>query len=474
MSNNAALPSLTKYELILKKSTRALPRNKQTWKKSAQTLLESSWTGNLFIDSVLNQGREEDHHRNRAITPVRWASDPSFKDEDKTIITYSFATKKSKFNYGDDRVKAIKPYASFTKQQKRHISNLFDLIGSYIDVDFKRVKDKKRVGTIRVGFNVITDESGNYLPGIQATADPPNEDPRGGDIWFNKGFIGDNFSQGLVEGFSTPTPSSVMLHEILHSLGLEHPNDNTKLQVPDSVNNWEHTILASGNLEYSHSAEFFTDNKSYGVGSTPMPWDLAALQHLYGANKKTNAGDTTYDFSNTVPFYKTIWDASGDDTLDLTNFTKGLEINLADGELSTLSFDVDDQRWSNKQHGNLGIAFGCIIENATGGTGNDIIIGNSANNSLRGNEGADSLNGGVGLDVLTGGLGQDTFQIQPGIGNAVIMDFTDGEDKILVTDPVAVTARIIGNNIELLSGDDLMATVVDSSGLLQQDGLVFY
>ena len=54
------------------------------------------------------------------------------------------------------------------------------------------------------------------------------------------------------------------------------------------------------------------------------------------------------------------------------------------------------------------------------------------------------------------------------------MDFTDGEDKILVTDPVAVTARIIGNNIELLSGDDLMATVVDSSGLLQQDGLVFY
>ena len=405
---------------------------------------------------------------------MRWASDPSFKDEDKTIITYSFATKKSKFNYGDDRVKAIKPYASFTKQQKRHISNLFDLISSYINVDFKRVKDKKRVGTIRVGFNVITDESGNYLPGIQATADPPNEDPRGGDIWFNKGFIGDNFSQGLVEGFSTPTPSSVMLHEILHSLGLEHPNDNTKLQVPDSVNNWEHTILASGNLEYSHSAEFFTDNKSYGVSSTPMPWDLAALQHLYGANKKTNAGDTTYDFSNTVPFYKTIWDASGDDTLDLTNFTKGLEINLADGELSTLSFDVDDQRWSNKQHGNLGIAFGCIIENATGGTGNDIIIGNSANNSLRGNEGADSLNGGVGLDVLTGGLGQDTFQIQPGIGNAVIMDFTDGEDKILVTDPVAVTARIIGNNIELLSGDDLMATVVDSSGLLQQDGLVFY
>ena len=436
--------------------------------------MESTWTGDLFIDSVLNQGREEDQRGKRVIPPVRWASDPSYKDEEKTIITYSFATTKSKFDYGDDRVKVIKPYANFTKKQRRHISNLFDLIGSYVDVDFKRVKDKKRVGTIRIGFNTITDESGNYRPGIQATADPPNEEPRGGDIWFNKGFKDDNFSQGLIEGFGTPTPSSTMLHEILHSLGLEHPNDNSKHQVPDSVNNWEHTILAAGYLEYSHSAEFYVNGKSYGVSSSPMPWDLAALQHLYGANQETNKGDTTYTYSNTIPFYKTIWDASGDDTLDLSNFTKDLEVNLTDGELSTLSFDVEDERWSNKQHGNLGIAFGCIIENAAGGAGNDSIIGNAADNNLRGNKGDDNLNGGTGFDVLTGGLGQDTFQIQSGKGNAVIMDFTDGEDKILVTAPAAVTARTVGNDTELLSGDDLMAIVLNSSGLLQQDGLKFF
>ena len=84
------------------------------------------------------------------------------------------------------------------------------------------------------------------------------------------------------------------------------------------------------------------------------------------------------------------------------------------------------------------------------------------------------MNGGTGFDVLTGGLGQDTFQIQSGKGNAVIMDFTDGEDKILVTAPAAVTARTVGNDTELLSGDDLMAIVLDSSGLLQQDGLTFF
>ena len=60
--------------------------------------MESTWTGDLFIDSVLNQGREEDQRGKRVIPPVRWASDPSYKDEEKTIITYSFATTKSKFD----------------------------------------------------------------------------------------------------------------------------------------------------------------------------------------------------------------------------------------------------------------------------------------------------------------------------------------------------------------------------------------
>ena len=131
-----------------------MPKNKQTWKKSYQKLTESSWSGDLFIDSVLNQGREEDQHGKRTIPPVRWESDPGFKGLQKTVITYSFITKKSKLNYGDDRVKRIKPYTNFSKKQKRDISNLFDLISSYIDVDFRKVKDKKTVGTIRIGFNL--------------------------------------------------------------------------------------------------------------------------------------------------------------------------------------------------------------------------------------------------------------------------------------------------------------------------------
>ena len=33
-----------------------------------------------------------------------------------------------------------------------------------------------------------------------------------------------------------------------------------------------------------------------------MPWDIAGLQYLYGANQKTNKGEIIYEYSNKVPF----------------------------------------------------------------------------------------------------------------------------------------------------------------------------
>ena len=61
---------------------------------------------------------------------------------------------------------------------------------------------------------------------------------------------------------------------------------------------------------------------------------------------------------------------------------------------------------------NLAIAFGCLIENATGGQGNDTLIGNAANNTLLGGAGNDLLIGGGGNDAIDGGAGSDTARLE--------------------------------------------------------------
>ena len=57
--------------------------------------------------------------------------------------------------------------------------------------------------------------------------------------------------------------------------------------------------------------------------------------------------------------------------------------------------------------GGYTIANGVVVENATGGSGNDVLLGNAAANVLTGNDGNDSLIGRDGDDTLLGGVGND-------------------------------------------------------------------
>ena len=54
-----------------------------------------------------------------------------------------------------------------------------------------------------------------------------------------------------------------------------------------------------------------------------------------------------------------------------------------------------------QKRNNIAIAYGCDIENAAGGAGNDTILGDALSNILNGNSGNDTLNGGAGNDTLT-------------------------------------------------------------------------
>jgi serralysin len=196
-------------------------------------------------------------------------------------------------------------------------------------------------------------------------------------------------------------------------------------------------------------ADHIRDGTHY-VGATPLLYDILALQKLYGANMATRTGDTVYGFNSNTgqsPFnfavnpgpVIAIWDAGGNDTLDLSGYATPSRIDLNDGEFS----DAGGMTM------NIAIAFGAVIENAVGGAGDDVLIGNSANNVLTGGGGSDRLSGARGVDVLIGSAGADVFVFNAtadsgikallacgpdkSIKNVVpdlLRDFVSGEDRI--------------------------------------------
>ena len=247
-----------------------------------------------------------------------------------------------------------------------------------------------------------------------------------------------------------------------------------------------------------------------------MPYDIRALQYLYGARSDFNSGNNVYKFDSTnFNTIQTIWDSGGSDTLDFSalpaNNVYSLDMNqgkpltaksaLGDQsyylQLSQLSPGVPDRIYTTETFGTY-IAFGANIENLVGSPGNDEIVGNELANSilggagndtitggrgsdiLDGGEGNDYIYGGKGLDVLTGGggddllwggqgndtiisgLGRDRIVLQPDGGTDTIVDFADGVDLLVLVqglrfEQLSIAPSVNGTEIRLASTGQVLA-----------------
>lgn len=253
-------------------------------------------------------------------------------------------------------------------------------------------------------------------------------DTRGvaGDIWFgrNNQPYYDMATQGTW-GFAT------MMHEIGHTMGLKHghqdytnsdlsfyfgtsPRFGTQSLTPDRDGQaWSLMTYTPAPFTNSNFA-----GEKVNQPQTYMQYDLAALQYMYGANYTANATDTVYSWSTTTgemfvngvgqgapagnKILMTIWDGGGTDTLDLGNYADGVTVDLRPGAFST--FDQDQlanhlayQNLTALAPGNVAMSLlynndgRSLIENAKGGVGNDIFVGNVANNLLDGGAGSDTV-----------------------------------------------------------------------------------
>ena len=201
-------------------------------------------------------------------------------------------------------------------------------------------------------------------------------------------YIGqDAINAGISEG---EAGYQAAMHEVLHGLGLKHPNPQTAVDIAPFHNiSMDHSILSNIPGTYVNWAT---------PASSPMLYDIAALQHLYGANHSHNAGNDTYRLFDDGG-RQTIWDGGGIDTLRTDYNTNNVHLDLNEGEAHVNTVGTS-ATW---------IAFGANIENAVGGRNNDTIHGNNLDNVLKGKDGNDWINGNAGNDTIYGNQANDTL-----------------------------------------------------------------
>jgi serralysin len=365
-----------------------------------------------------------------------------------------------------------------------------------------------------------------YYPGSKGwkfQSDVFTNDPNAADgNWTNNWFS--NLGYG----------NTTLVHEIGHALGLSHPGaynfgqDSDGDGVPDD-------ITYANFAEYAQDSNQYTIMSYFSAGSTgarvvnwtgllnanpqtPMLHDIMTIQSKYGADLTTradntvygfhsNAGNAIYDFNQNPYPYLAIYDAGGNDTIDLSGFTISQFIDLHPGSFSSIGGgspsaaaanayldnivaiggpdlgDFNLAQWTTvmnsfrtanansiaadqaflgqspvtgiftSEYQNVSIAYGTIIENAIGGSARDLIHGNAAanvlkglagNDVIRGFEGDDTIIGGAGQDVLLGGIGHDTFVFDFAEQGDRIDDFT--LDDFIDFSPLNVDLNFIGGN----------------------------
>jgi len=340
-----------------------------------------------------------DINRAALIDGIKWGNSAAGSP---LVLTYSFPNGASHFSpgYGDGELETS--WYGFTSPQQTVIESALAEIANVTRLTFVKLADNSStVGEIRFAMTDQVD-----FEGAGGWAYYPSSSPIAGDIWLSPDlFRFDSLAKGTWQ-FNT------VLHELGHALGLKHPFESPDI-MPVAYDNMFYTMMS-----YTETTSVNAIDRENLVASrysdTPMVLDIQALQYLYGVNTTYNSGNTVYTYSSSDEYLETIWDAGGIDTIDYSSALTGATIDLREGQASTLGlpvefWDISTGLWTDiTEARTVWIAYGAQIENAIGGQGNDVIIGNDLANQLSGKTGTDTLYGWGGNDSLIFGQDQTT------------------------------------------------------------------
>ena len=343
-------------------------------------------------------------------------------------------------------------YSGLNATQQTAATLVLSAFSNVANVDFQLVSETTtNVGDVRFAFS-----SESSMRNFWGWSSYPGKTPSAGDIWIHAKNASDtNWAVGT-RNFR------ILMHEVGHALGLKHPFEGDVV-LSSNLNNGLNTIMSYTDIKNVYSNE---GNIVNIYQESPMVFDIAAIQYIYGANNNYKKGDDKYTFDPTKPFFKTIWDAGGKDTISISNFSTACIVDLTPGNYSSLIYpspsNAEGATVTYDGTNNLGIAFNCIIEDVIGGSGNDKLIGNSANNSLDGGPGNDTLIGGAGNDTIDGG---DSIDIAVYVGNRSNYAVTKGASSYTVTDKTGADGTDTLLNVERVKFTDGLLALDIAPGL---------
>jgi len=333
-------------------------------------------------------------------------------------LTYSFLTSVP----ADATATDAKGFMPMNSVQEAAVRAAMDQWSAVANVTFTEVAQG---GNIQIGTNDQGSTSGGYayLPdGIDPIYLYTN----------NQDSYNFNFTPGTYG-------VAVLIHELGHTLGFKHPGNYDST---GSTIDGPYLPAATDNLDYSQMSynvgSGFNLNGLYGT--TPMLYDIQAMQYLYGANMNYHTGNDTYSFVRSSPL-QCIWDAGGTDTFDFSACRSATVINLNAGSFSSTA----------PGYNNISIAYNVTIEHAIAGSGGSTIYANDAGDVITGGAGNDVVYEGAGSDHISGNGGSDTVVFSKALS---AYDFTGSTGNLVVS----------GGGTDTLSG---IATLKFSDATIQ-------